>query len=422
MSDSVRDLLVHGIAAAKDGDKQDARRYLEWVLRLDPTTEQSIKAWLWLSEVSDDSAEKREYLERILSVDPGHPEARRGLAILDGRLKPEEIIDPNRFVVTPPSVPQPTQAQPFVCPQCGGRMVFNPQGRLICEYCEQHQATPIPFVEEEIEERDLTLATAKGHTRPVATRCLTCRACGTTFLLSPETLSFTCPGCASAYVVEQAEMQELLPPAAIIPFAVSQSDAERAITRWLKSEHLEMGTQSVPLAGLYFPAWVFDVRCDLVEYTEPDKAPRPVHVEQKAIFEDTLLVPASRTLPELLADEVDHFRLNGLLPYDPRYLAGWPAETYQVSLADASLVARQKMLARVQRRFRLGGGNWEDVKTSTPSLAVESFKLILLPLWIARYRDGERQYTVIVNGQTGAVRSDRSSWGIRKWLSWLKMK
>ena len=419
MSDSVRDLLVRGIAAAKDNAKADARRYLKWALRLDPTAEQCVTAWLWLSEVSDDTAEKHEYLERILALDPVHPEAWRGLAILDGRLKPEEIIDPDRLAVAAPGVPQPAQSRQFVCPQCGGRMVFDPQGRLTCEYCKQRRASPTPPVASGgIEEQDfiLTLATAKGHTRAVAMRCLRCRACGASFVLPPETLSFNCPYCASAYAVEQAEPQELVPPAAIIPFAVSRAEAERIVARWKKSERLEMLTQVAPLSGLYFPAWTFDVRCDVaVGYREQGG-----YVSDKeTIFENDVPIPAGRALPASLAEEVDHFRLEELLPYDPRYLAGWPAETYQVSLADASLVARQKTLARARQRLASGRNDWLGFRMEMPSLAVESFKLILLPLWIARYRGEGQPFTVVVNGQTGAVRSDRPEKGIRKWLSWL---
>jgi DNA-directed RNA polymerase subunit RPC12/RpoP len=420
MSDSVRDLLVRGIAAAKDGAKAEARRYLEWALRLDPTDEQRARAWLWLSEVSDDPAEKREYIERILAFDPTDPVARRKLAVLDGRLRPEDIIDPDRLVVAGPGTPQPAQARQFVCPQCGGRMVFDPQGRLICEYCEQRQASPVPSVMGgRIEEQDfiLTLATARGHTRAVATRCLRCHACGAAFVLPPETLSFACPYCASTYAVEQAEVQELLPPAAIIPFAVDRAEAQRAVARWLRSERLEGLAHTIPLTGLYLPAWTFDVRCDVSVGYQGQNGYTP---DKETVFENDVPVSASRTLPETLAEEVNHFRLEGLLPYDPRYLAGWPAETYRISMADASLVARQKTLARARQRF---ASRWDAVmginKMGMPLLAVESFRLILLPLWIACYRDGERMYSVIVNGQTGAVRGEKPEQGARKWLSWL---
>ena len=61
MSEGTRDLLVRGIAAAKAKDKDQARFYLEWVLRAEADRQQKVEAWLWLSEISDDPAEKRDF-------------------------------------------------------------------------------------------------------------------------------------------------------------------------------------------------------------------------------------------------------------------------------------------------------------------------------------------------------------------------
>ena len=100
MSESVRQLLVRGVAAARTGearDKEEARYYLEWVLRHnEASSDQKSTAWLWLSQIEDDPRKKRDCLENILAGDPANGPARRGLAILDGRLKPEDIIDPNK--------------------------------------------------------------------------------------------------------------------------------------------------------------------------------------------------------------------------------------------------------------------------------------------------------------------------------------
>jgi len=65
---------------------------LEKALMIDPTSEQRVEAHVWLSEINDDPVEKRDHLENALSINAAHPTARRKLAILDGRLKPEEII------------------------------------------------------------------------------------------------------------------------------------------------------------------------------------------------------------------------------------------------------------------------------------------------------------------------------------------
>ena len=51
------DLLVLGIGAARDGDREQARFYLEWVLRDDPQGDQLPEAWYWLSRITDDADE-----------------------------------------------------------------------------------------------------------------------------------------------------------------------------------------------------------------------------------------------------------------------------------------------------------------------------------------------------------------------------
>ncbi len=401
MSDSVRDLLVRGIAAAKDGANDEARRYLEWALRLDSTLQQCIKARLWLSRITDDMAEKRAHLEEILFADPMHAEARRELAILDGRLDPADIVDPNHVPVKVPDTPQPAQARRFICPNCGGRMVFAPMGTsLICEYCARHSRSEALAGDGAVDEQDfvLALATAKGHTCPVATKCYVCQDCGASFVLGPEKLSFTCPYCASVYVVEQTKLRELVPPEGVIPFVVTQDRARRAALEWLAAEELD-AAPVVSLNGVYIPMWTFDI---------------DVAWKGQRRLADDVLTPASNTLPQEMASVVGSFHLDKLAPYDPGYLADWPAETYDISMADASIKARAKVRTSVAERL---GKRIEDFGPGVARLSVMSFKLIIVPLWIVRYSHGERQYTILVNGQTGVAQGEKPSRGILGWLS-----
>ena len=88
-------MLVRGIAAARAGDRGEARRYLERATYLDGTRDQVARAYLWLSRIAEDPEEKRELLEWVLGYEPTNAEALRALAILDKRLDPEDIIDPD---------------------------------------------------------------------------------------------------------------------------------------------------------------------------------------------------------------------------------------------------------------------------------------------------------------------------------------
>lgn len=430
MSKSARDLLVRGVAAAKAGSKDEARFYLGRVLRIDASLDQRIKAWIWLSEISDDPAKKRRYLETVLSHNPAHPTARRKLAVLDGRLKPEEIVDPDRLPTSAPEQPQPTHARRFVCQQCGGRMTFTPDGKsLTCAYCNRRQ-TLLQTLQEgametsTVKEQDFTiaLAMAKGHTRPVATQSIRCQGCGAAFALSPRMLSSSCPYCRSAYVVEETEVQELISPEGVIPFAVSRKEAHRAALRWLKAEELSTRSLIAPPTGVYFPVWTFDVGGEILwrclEYADDRWVPR---TGTKVVYKDDLVVPASHALPASLGEILSEFRLDEIVPYDPAYLADWPAETYEISVSDASLVARQRTFTEAREKILRGFFRQiRDLKLSSTRLIIESFKLVLLPLWIAHCRDEKKKrYTIVVNGQTGTVRGEKPPQGLRKLWSWL---
>ncbi len=72
----VEQLVREGIAAAKEGQREHARKLLMRAVEYD---ERNIPAWLWLSGVANDLEERQACLENILSLDPYNAAARRGL-------------------------------------------------------------------------------------------------------------------------------------------------------------------------------------------------------------------------------------------------------------------------------------------------------------------------------------------------------
>ena len=419
MSESVRDLMMRGIAAAKAGDKDEARFFLEWALRMEPGAEQKRDAWFYLSEVTADPARKRQYLENILARNPQDPAARRALAIVDGRLKPEDIVDPDRMPAAPEG-PEAVGARRFTCPNCGARMGFAPGGgALLCAFC----GTRRPLQPEQaLGERDLFLAMAKaqGHARPSAQQVVDCSGCGASFTLPPKTLSLACPFCASALAVQQRVSRELIPPDGVIPFTITREQARERLEAWLRSERIEGCAVEAP-AGFYLPVWAFRVGGEVAwrgTVQENGKAERIVSGREPVMH--SFLAAASRKLPPELAPIVDGFRLEGIAAYDPRFLASWPAETYEISVSDASLEARVRSLARARGEIvDLSAEKLqpESVTLNSIGLAVESFRLILVPLWMANFTCDGKAFAAAVNGQTGGVRAQRPLRGLRGWLA-----
>jgi DNA-directed RNA polymerase subunit RPC12/RpoP len=447
MSQGARDLLTRGIAAAKAQDNNEARFFLEWVLRSDADRQQRAQAWLWLSGIAEDVQEKRNCLEEALALDPANQLARRGMAILEGRLNPAEIIDPERLP-PPPSVdpPQSVNTQRFICQKCSGKMAFKPDGKsLRCEYCSHKQTLFAAMAEGTmVQEHDFTvaMATAKGHTLPVETRPFTCQGCGASFLIEPDVLSLNCTYCGSSHVVELPESRRLIPPEGIIPLEVSQQEARNALWGWFAKKGLQGKAKVTPLRGVYVPAWTFDL-CGEIRwqcYAYRDEGPsidlgglqvslsgsrRTKKLVRETgnhlVYEDDILVPASHKLPsELIMSEAKRFLLSDLVPYEQGYLADWPAAVYEITVSDASLVARRAALENARRtvKTRLNAtlGYVKDLQLNTSGVTVETYKLILLPVWVARYRYQSTTYHVLVNGQTGKVRAQEPATWLRKLL------
>jgi hypothetical protein len=48
---------------------------------------------------------------------------------------------------------------------------------------------------------------------------------------------------------------------------------------------------------------------------------------------------------------------------------------------------------------------------------IESYKLILVPMWVTHYRMDGKQYGIVINGHTGNLRADKPRDGIGGWLA-----
>jgi DNA-directed RNA polymerase subunit RPC12/RpoP len=439
MSESVREMLVRGVAAAKTRqprDKEEARFYLEWVLRSgDAESDQKTSAWLWLSEVEDDPKRKRDCLENVLAFDPANGPARRGLALLDGRLKAEDVIDPNRPIapVAPNVSPSPKGVRRYACPKCGGRMAYDAAKRsLTCEYCGNHlfeyQALQQGAL---ISEQDFaaTLPTAKAYRWELpAERVLKCEACGATFTLPPLHVSGTCPFCGSNHVVT-ATTAELIQPEAVLPFQFNADVAVKFIRGWIdqqkyRPDDLDDRAAIAKPRGVYWPCWTFDLggtmnwRALVGEQHGKQTAWIP-RSEVYLVYHDDLLVPATQSLSQDLLNDILEFDTKALVPYSTDLLADYAAEIYQIPLSDASLVARQRALKIGQEHVQqntLAGENYKDFFMNTGGMVIESYKLVLLPIWVTAYRYKKEKFSVVVNGQSGVVSGQVPRSGLQKAL------
>jgi HEAT repeat protein len=87
-------LMEMGLAAARSGNRDEARMFLEAVTLQEPDNEQ---AFLWLAFVLDDPKLAIRCLERVLEINPDNERAERGLSWLRSRRAGEGEVLPQRL-------------------------------------------------------------------------------------------------------------------------------------------------------------------------------------------------------------------------------------------------------------------------------------------------------------------------------------
>ncbi|OIN95834.1 MAG: hypothetical protein AUJ21_02525 [Anaerolineae bacterium CG1_02_58_13] len=405
------ELVQEAYINLKTGDRAAARRYAERALLTVDDVETRVKASFILSQTTDDPKEKRDLLETVLAYDRTHAEARRALAILDGKLKPEDIVDADNL---PAQSTEQARADRFTCPKCGARRVFAPDGHsLLCENCGYNDSL---VMDGEAGESDFftAMATAKGHRKPVAMQVFHCQGCGAEFILALGVISATCAYCDSPHVVRLGQSRELIEPEGVIPHAFTQKQAIQLLVKWVEQNKLKPGRKVDFPRGVYLPLWTFDLggairySGNMVETDDDPFGQRQRRVvrmtDEYPVLVNDWPIPASQKIVARFARLLPTFDLTAVKPYDPRYLADWPAEVYDISMSNASLEARSQVFAQYRERLPSEQlSQLTNINLSSAGMAIESFKLVLLPVWMTEIPLDGKTLPLLINGQNGKI-------------------
>ena len=226
--------------------------------------------------------------------------------------------------------------------------------------------------------------------------------------------------CGSPHVISLEKAKDLLAPTGIIPHAFNQKRATHHLIQWVEDNRIEPEKKVEFPRGLYLPLWTFDVggaidyTAEMIQYDNDDndifKQQRQLESvrinDQYPVMVDDLPLPASRKLSAPLLKLIPKFDMKSVKPYDPRYLADWPAEVYDIPMADASLDARSQAYALTKRNLPHAINSMRIIHTSSANLVIDSFKLVLLPVWMAELPFDGREHLVLINGQSGDVAGD----------------
>jgi len=336
----------------------------------------------------------------------------------------------------------------FPCKECGASLVFSADDTALkCEYCGTINYLYPPKVP--IEEHNLETTIDKIAQAPrydlKAPKEIKCPVCAATFALDPHLRTTRCPYC-NAPIVTNLDIFMPLAPESLLPFKINQKRAKKIFKKWVGSLWFAPSKLSryshaeTTFEGIYLPYWTYDAdtlthfqgyrgdtyyervtrrvyidgREQLVEEMQPRIRWTPVSGETQRHFDD-ILIGATRTLPRKLADSLQPWDLENLVPYDEKYLSGFESETYSVALEQGFEYAKNYMEYTIREDVRRRiGGDHQKISYMQIYNTNKTFKYILLPVWTAHFRYKNREYRFAINARTGTIRGERP-------YSWVKI-
>ncbi|MFG2039717.1 hypothetical protein [Dactylosporangium sp. NPDC048998] len=320
----------------------------------------------------------------------------------------------------------------YPCAACGADVEFAPGTNVLkCPYCGHE--TVLQSTGARVREHDYLNFTSLPR-KPVAMlakNVFVCRNCGAQ--TESDAISDRCRFC-HAPVVAELNPQDLVVPEAVLPFVLDkrrlrESLGKWASSRWFAPSGLKKVTEAETAKSMYLPHWTYDARTvsDYVgqrgehywvteTYTENGETKtrevqktRWYHASGTVArdFDDVLVTGTTRVAQKHL-EQLDPWPLLDAQPYRPEYLAGHETLRYDVEPESGLESAKQKMAPVIEGDCRADiGGDEQRVNSVHTQYNDVTFKLMLLPVWIACYLYAGKTYNIQVNGVTGEVVGER---------------
>ncbi len=311
----------------------------------------------------------------------------------------------------------------FPCPSCGADLRFHPgEAQMVCTHCEAR--VPVPDVDDAAAhiEHDFHKFLKDDLKRPeIEVSALNCSTCGASVEFDPDEHSRTCPFCDSVIVADVSTQRKLVPQG-LLPFGLMEKEAQAALrdwlsSRWLAPNDIEEESKADKFNGIYVPIWTYDsttttsYKGQRGRSVGSGKNRRTVWTNVSGTVTgsfDDVMVSGSASVSAEFKDALGPWPTHKLETYQTEFLAGFRAENHTVGLAEGFAQADRFMKVKITDWIRADiGGSRQRILSSSTSHANQTFKHILLPVWITHYSLDKKRYRLSVNGATGKVYGQR---------------
>jgi hypothetical protein len=344
-------------------------------------------------------------------------------------------------------MPDIAALEKHACAACGAQAEWNPAKQLlVCPFCGTATPFTLDAASGALVENDLAKALRElpDESRGwlAAKRTVQCQSCKAVSVFDPERVGQNCDFCGSPALVDYTEIKAPIRPQALLPFKVTEAQVRERIRRWYAGKWLAPGKlKSKALVdrvhGVYIPYWTFDAQAVCpweaeaghYYYTTETYRDNKGNMQTRQVqhvrwepasgrvehFFDDEPVPGTHGVSRRLLEQVEPFPTPELVPYDTAFLSGFVVEHYQVVLLDAAQSSQEAMTEKLRGMCaaQVPGDTYRNLVIH-PEFSGQTFKHILVPVWLLSYLFAAKTYQVVVNGDTGKMAGQypKSAWKI----------
>ena len=330
------------------------------------------------------------------------------------------------------------------CVNCGAELKYLPGTKNIsCDYCGHKEVIEVGEIGFQELELEPYLQEMGGQKHSEEITMLHCKNCGANQHIEENYKSLHCVYCSMPLILEDAYKEEWILPGAVLPFQIDQKKSFQIFKKWVdklwfapdKLKKASLDPQFTK--GLYLPYWTFDAQLQASysgqrgeyyyvsqSYTDSKGNRKTRNVRKTSWhpasgnisgFVDDTLVEASKQKNGRIPTKIARWNLKLLEPFNSNFLSGFVTEKYTIPLQQGHLSAKREAEHIARRWCKQDiGGDTQRITSMDMHLSEETFKHILLPVYISAYRFNGKEYNFYINGENGAISGTRpySFWKI----------
>ncbi len=315
----------------------------------------------------------------------------------------------------------------YKCKNCGGDVSYNVKlGKLVCAYCgSQFDLSEYEDIRAEKENED-------AWDLPV----YLCQSCGAELVAGEHAIVTYCQYCGSESLIKSDKSVRDFPKT-MIPFKLSKEDCkslyQKKSTRipFLPDE-LKNPNYLERFNGFYIPYWDYRIHMTrnpaVTIHFERNLSPSlyetsvaEANIEVSGAS-SAIVYDASSSFDDAIDAKISDFNLKDLTVYDPKYMAGFYADTADVDKSTYQQQAMEAVSENVMQNARqqlmnsqsqgYGSVTSFSLKANAGN-ATEAFgteaqtiEQMLLPVWFLTWKKGTRLAYAVMNGQTGTMAAE----------------